>query len=209
MDLKCEIRVGHSPYGDVIPDAKFNQLAMELVGYGAEIIEDAYKVGNVAQDSFSLCVLDPTAPLWKPSTDCVLITAAIGGKGRQYVRNAIAKAISTRDAGEEWGKVLYSQPHRIPGGAFRWGYAANVDSTIIGGSAQAEKDDQLVCTLVGAEFNSAVAEAFRQWSEDYPRQGADDSSHDWFTDSGGAPDWLQYHDMSFFDGNVGVIRLNF
>ena len=209
MDLKCEIRVGPSPYGDVVPQAMFNQLAMELIEYAGFLIEEGCERYDFPKESFGLCVLDPVSPGRWPSSECVLVTAAIGDDGRLYVANAIDKAVRSRNAGEEWGKVLYTQPHRIPGGAFRWGYAANVNGTIVGGSAQSQKQDQKVCESVATEYNYRVARAFEQWEQDHPRKKEDGTSHSWFTDSGVAPGWLQNHPMNAFDGDEGIIRLNF
>jgi hypothetical protein len=201
VSIQVEARINRSPYGDVLPDPWFENLVWDLLFNVAELIESSYQDGSISRDSFGLCILDPTAPLWEPSRDCVLVTAAIGEEGRWFVHNAMAKAISTRDAGTEWGQLLYSQPHRIPSDSFRWGFAANVDGTIVGGSGLKEQDDKGVCQVAGTVFNNMIAESFAEWEERHPRMREGGTSHSWFNNSGTAPGWLHDHQMYGFDGD--------
>jgi hypothetical protein len=113
-------------------------------------------------------ILDPTAPPWKPSEECALGFLTVGADSDRLLIVALAKASLARDHGLSAGAVLYSQPHRVADGYFRWGHTANVEGTIVGGSGLTEVQDRFEAQMVAAEFNYQIARARELWLEANP-----------------------------------------
>ena len=121
--------------------------------------------------SFGIVLLDPTAPLWKPSAECILATIAFGPNGEKYIVNGAAKAIEHRDHGRECGDMVYTANHMLADGDFCYGYSVCLNGTYAGGSALTELQDRLLVTAYVNEFNYLVDRARKHWLERNPDNG--------------------------------------
>lgn len=182
MSIPVLVRIlGISPYPHSVPDKQFLEIISNAVMHRAKEIEQWYDDGVATRNSFAFCLLDPTAPLWKPTDDCVLAVATIGPVGEQFLPNAIAKAFEQRDHGVDCGVLTYVQKHRSPDGDFRWGFSVNLDGTIVGGSGLTEYQDRYQCILLAAEFNYGIWSDRTAWEKVHPKEG--DPSWSWYCDT--------------------------
>lgn len=163
--LRGNIHIISNPYVDMIPDEEFFKLVAGVMADRADDIARRFVAGEYPRNSMGFVVLDRTAPLWKPSDKCVLIVAAIGDEGKDFVSNAMAKAIEHRDHGVDCGVLVYTQKGRLAEGDFRYGFSVCIDGLYVGGSAQSELQDRYQCTLLAADLNYRVDSAIKAWEE--------------------------------------------
>lgn len=113
----------------------------------------------------SFVILDPTAPSGALADDIVMAIAVIGSGANFFAPNAMAKAFCYRDHGVDGSGLVNTQNHRMADGSFRFGGAAEVAGTIVGGSGQTELQDRYQSTVFAADINYAVAAARQRWEE--------------------------------------------
>ncbi len=155
--------VGKNPYSQTVPDEDLEEIIVDAVMDRAREVEQWYErrgalheLHAVQRNSFAFAILDPTAPIWRPTDQTVLAIAAIGPEGEQFVPNALAKAFVHRDHGVDCGVLMYAQKHRLADGDFRKGFSVNLEGTIVGGSGLTEIKDRYQCTLLAAAFNYGI-----------------------------------------------------
>jgi len=175
VTLAFEIRLVTNPWPDTVPSLL--DLLATATRRRAEHIAEQAAEGNYRRESLALVLLDPTAPLSRPTGDAVLAVISIGEEGTRFAPNAMAKAAEHRDHGLECGALALTQKHRLSDGDFRNGFSAEVNGTIVGASGQNSLQDQLEATLFAAEFNYEVARARSDWEEQQGRGG-------WFSAAG-------------------------
>lgn len=161
--LDGQVRVLRNPYSHMIPNEEFFNLVGEAVAARANDIAERYQADEYPRNSMGFVILDRTAPLQKPSDECVLVVAAVGPEGADFVPNAMAKAIEHRDKGVDCGVLVYTQKGRLAEGDFRYGFSVCIDGTYAGGSAQSELQDRYQVTVLVADLNYRVDSAIKTW----------------------------------------------
>jgi hypothetical protein len=203
MLTPVSVLVNPSPYGDVVPQEDFVEIARRVVRKVGGQIMSMRNASEVEKPVFAFALFDPTQPPWMLEYSSWIIAAAYGDDGSRLLPNGLDKGMQTVRFGEEWGKVLYTQPHRIPPGAFRWGFAGMVDGTPGGGSGFSEMQDKRVVYEAASEYNYQIAMAFDRWNAAHPRKRADGKSHSWFTDDGNPP--LMVSDPAFIGTHTAKV----
>lgn len=155
-----------NPYPHTFPDDTFHDMLVDIAEDRAADIEQRHADGEYSRDSMGFVLMNPTAAISTPSMQAILAVISVGPTGKDFIPNALAKAVSTRDRGVECGAQVYSLPHMLPDGSFRYGYAAVVDGTIDGGSGLTEYQDRYQGTLLAADYNLRTADARKIWSEE-------------------------------------------
>jgi hypothetical protein len=168
MALAVSIKLFADPYSHTFPHERLAAAVMSIAAELAEMIERRHATGEFPRNSFGMVVLDPTAPNWKPSSECILATVAIGPEGEDFLVNGLAKAMEHRDHGTNCGTLVYVQPQRLTDGDFCYGFSVNLEGTIVGGSAQTEAQDAMLCTIFAAELNYRIAAAKKAWRTENP-----------------------------------------
>jgi hypothetical protein len=154
-----------NPWGETISDDELYELICEAAVKRADSIAREFDNAEYPRDSMGFIILDPTAPMSRPSEDCVLAIITIGPNGADFVPNAAAKAFEHRDSGVECGVLVYTQPHRLADGDFRYGFSVCVDGTYVGGSGLSEVQDRREGTKLAADFNYGVGAARKLWTD--------------------------------------------
>lgn len=155
-----------NPYPHTFPDDTFHEMLVDIVEDRAADIEKRHADGEYGRLSMGFVIMDPTAAISTPSLRAVMALASVGPEGDDFIPNALAKAVVTRDRGVECGAQVYSLPHMLADGDFRYGFAASVDFTLGGGSGLTEIQDRYQTTLLLADYNLRVATARKAWSEE-------------------------------------------
>ena len=164
-----KVNLIQNPWPHTIPDVELYDLLEWAANRRAYQIHEMLTVGlyeEPARDSMGFVILDPTAAASTPSEECVLATLEIGENGRDFVPNAAAKCMQHRDRGMESGAMVYSQPHRLRDGDFRFGYSVNIEGFFIGGSGRTEAEDKLECTGLAADLIHGVNATRSEWADD-------------------------------------------
>ena len=165
MSLDCQVFILRNPYSETIGDAAFRALLESIIRTRAAEIEERFGAGEYERNRMSFTILDPTAPREAIADDIVMAVALIGPEADFFAPNAMAKAFCYRDSGLEACALINGQNHRLADGSFRFGGAAEVAGTIVGGSGQTELQDRYQCTVLAADFNYRIAMARKQWEE--------------------------------------------
>lgn len=161
------IRSFDNPYPHVMGGGQFEAMLIEL-GHNLKIlINEGYEVGKFKRPSLGLCLMNPAKPA-RRGTEAVLALFAVGPEGKDYLVNAVAKAVTHHNTGQDCGIAAYVEPYRLPDGSFVYGHSTDVAGTIAGASGLSEAQDRYVATLVAAEFNLYITEAHIKWREQNP-----------------------------------------
>lgn len=153
------------PYFQLFPDDTFQELLSDVVRQRGLDIQTRCASGEYSRDSMGFVILDPTASISTPSLQAILAIASVGPTGKDFLVNALAKVVEHRDRGVECGVQVYTRPHMLADGDFRYGYSVLLDGTYVGGSGLTEYEDRYQCTLLAADFNLRVAKARKSWEE--------------------------------------------
>lgn len=192
------VKVYYHPWGHSLDD-NLETILESIAIQCAESVAREHAAGTYARDSLGIAILDPTAPLWKPSTEVLLATIAIGPDGEQFVTNAIAKAVHHRDKQQLAGYGVHVDLTQSADGDFAYGFSTQVDGTIAGASGQSELQDAVEAGHALVEFNYAVRATRKRWLE------AQDPRPRWFCDQN-EPD-RRFREMQaakgyVFDGSI-------
>ncbi|MBW4061081.1 hypothetical protein HJC99_00710 [Candidatus Saccharibacteria bacterium] len=163
------VRVSAGNWNDTFPPGELAKLVYEMGRQLDNEVRRGYESGEYLSDSFGMVILDPAAPNWRPSTDCILATIAVGNNGDGLLVNALAKVVIHRDHGQEAGIAVYTMKRTIPDRYFKWGFSALLDGTFAGGSGQKELQDRMLVTRFVADFNCALDSARKQSEADHPK----------------------------------------
>jgi hypothetical protein len=167
LALEYQLHILRNPYLETIPDGAFRSLLNGVVGARADDIEARFGSGEYVRNRMSFVILDPTAPSGAASDDIVLALALIGPEADFFAPNAVAKAFALREHGADAAGLIAAQNHRLADGGFRFGGAAEVAGTIVGGSGQTDIQDRYQCSVLAAHFNYAVATSRKAWEESH------------------------------------------
>lgn len=165
MALEYQLHTLRNPYAETIADDAFRSLLNALIEARADDIEARFASGEYVRNRMSFVILDPTAPTGAASEDIVLALALIGPEADFFAPNAVAKAFALREHGADAAGLIGAQNHRLADGSFRFGGAAEVAGTIVGGSGQSEIQDRYQCSVLAAHYNYAVATSRKTWEE--------------------------------------------
>lgn len=157
--LPVRVHVRHNPYPHIMPNLP--EVLQELV----EQLADKILAGPYEQKALAGCLLDPTAPRWMESEATVLALFIVGEGVDDKVVNAIAKACTHRDHGVDCGVLAHAAPHRLGDNSFLFGFSAEVNGTIGGGSALWPDEDRQLMEGFIADFNGEVFRANQAWEE--------------------------------------------
>ena len=157
--------MAESPYEHTVPTSLLQHLIYKAAWVVNDTIKTRQKLGEFEKDSFGIVLLDPTAPLWKPSAECILATITFGENGEKYIVNGAAKVIEHRDHGVECGIMVYTANHMLADGDFCWGYSVCLNGTYAGGSGLTELQDRLLVTAFVNEFNYLIDLSRKSWRE--------------------------------------------
>lgn len=177
--LTCKAKILANPYPHTIPDSEFSLLINSIAQRLRDQIYADYtalepgQFHHLRRSSLGLCVMNPTLPRSTPAQDAVMTLIAIGLEGEDYLVNAVGKAVTHWEMGQDCGIGAYVEPHRLPDGAFVYGHSAEVAGTIVGASGATEQQDRSMATRFAAEFNSCVADTRKRWREANP-------DHKWY-----------------------------
>ena len=175
--LQIRVRVFQNPWSHTVPDAKLIEFVTHTAEKRAEHVAKQFEAGAYKRESLGLAILDPSAPLWRPSSETLLATMAIGLEGEQFVPNAIAKAVEHRDKGQLAGYGAYVDLTQTQDGDFTYGFSSQVDGTIAGASGQTELQDACEAGHAAVTFNYWIRVTRKEWldqQETRPR---------WFTNT--------------------------
>jgi hypothetical protein len=172
MSLDVKVTIVHNPYPDTVPDDKLRY----AITQAAEDLADELEIGEYRRNAIAFCVMDPTAGVRVDNRNAVMALVTIGD-ARGFLDNAVAKAFEHRDYGDNCGVLRYTQLHRLPDGTFVFGHSANVDGTIVGGSALLEIEDRWAAFNFGSRINLAIQRIREKWLKDHPH-------HKWFAYNG-------------------------
>lgn len=156
------VRVLENPYPHIVGEEEFTAMMLSIGHNLKTLIDAGYSAGQFKRNSLGLCLMNPTKPARRGS-EAVMALFTIGPEGRLYLPNAVAKAVTHYNFGEDCGKLAYVEPYRLVDGSFVYGHSAEVAGTIAGASALSEAQDRYVATLVAAEFNLNATEAHTFW----------------------------------------------
>ncbi len=196
MPLPVTIRaLEENPYSHALSDSEYRRLLEDVFVARAEHIEQWYENDQATRNSFALCLLSPTAPVWVPGWRSILAVATIGPDGKEFLPNAIGKVCLLKDHQLPLGALLVSQTHRLGHNEFRWDGAACVDGTYVGGSGLAVPQDRYQSIRTAASFNFRVQSAIAAWEEAHPRTGKPRWS--WFNKENKPPECL---DIDYLEG---------
>lgn len=163
MTLSVSVQLFADPWSHLFPLEELGSAIKSIAEATAAEIEARHATGEFNKTSFGIVLLDPTAPLWKPSQDCVLAIIAIGEEGAKYTLNGLAKALEHRDHGFDCGIGVYVRPESLTDGDFKWGYSYQDGSMIAGGSGLSEIQDRLIVGKFVVELNYRIASAKKAW----------------------------------------------
>ncbi len=166
---KYEVRIfGSNPYEHTVPYDLLTQVLTELAEERTLDIQERFENNEYKRNSIAFALLDPTAPFWKLSDETLLAIVGIGPERENYKVNALAKAITHRDYNIDCGILAHTQKHRLPDGAFNWGYSVNLNGTIVGASGLAETQDRHQAILFATSFNNKIVDLRKAWEEAHP-----------------------------------------
>ena len=160
--------IGANPYDHTFPDSEFQQMLEQLATETEATILKGFDSGKYSRNSFGIVLLDPTAPLWKPSSECILATVSIGAEGNFFTTNACAKVMEHRDHGVECGIMVYAANHMLTDGDFAYGFSVCLNGTYAGGSGETELQDRFLVTKFVNKFNYEVDAKRAEWREVNP-----------------------------------------
>lgn len=164
----CEIKVyGNNPYDHIVTDDQLQIIFKELAEERIVDIMKRYTAGEYTDDCISFAILDPTAPDQKPSDETLFATINIS-PDNNLVINAIAKAITQSDYHTDCGILAHTQKHRLPDGAFMFGYSVDVDGTIVGASGLEETQDRYQAYMLAVGLNNKIVDLRKKWEKDHP-----------------------------------------
>lgn len=175
--LETRVRVFLNPWSDTVPNGQLFQIVQMVADKRAEHIERQFQAGEYERDSFGLVILDPTAPVSRPSSETLLAAIEIGPNGEHCLPNGIAKAVWHRDHGQPAGYGVYVDLTTSADGDFCWGFSTQVDNTIGGGSGQNELQDACEVGHALVTFNFLVRQARKAWFDERAKADARPS---WF-----------------------------
>lgn len=161
------IKVIENPYPHIVGEEGFMTMLLSIGHNLKVLIDGAHEAGAFKRNSLGLCLMNPTKPARRGS-EAIMALLAVGPEGRSYLTNAVAKAVTHYNHGEDCGKLAYVEPYRLVDGSFAFGHSAEVAGTIAGASGLSEAQDRYLATLVAAEFNLNVTEAHQSWRADNP-----------------------------------------
>ncbi len=160
-------RVLSNPYPHIFPSDTFDRL-IHTIGEGIQgIVESRHMSGEFKRPSLGMCLINPAKPA-RRGTEGVLALITIGPEGPDYLANAVAKAVTHHNTGQDCGIAAYVEPYRLPDGSFCYGHSAEVAGTIAGASALSEAQDRLMATILAAEFNYTVTAAHEEFKKQHP-----------------------------------------
>lgn len=162
------IKIYQNPWSHTFPDAEMIELFTNIAATRAQSVRLKYDINHYNRDSLAISILDPAAPLWRPSNQTLLATIAIGPEGEDFVVNAIAKAVEHRDKGRMAGYGVHVDLTQTGDGDFCYGFSTQVDETIAGASGQTELQDAYEAGMAAVEFNYWVRRMRQAWREVHP-----------------------------------------
>jgi hypothetical protein len=176
--LKVDVRIIQNPWLHSVPTKVLGEILMRIAALTAERIRTRKEQGIYEESRLAIALLDPTAPMSRPSEQCVLAIILIGDDAEEFITFALDKAFEHRDHGMNNGAAIAAHKQVLPDGATRWGHSACVDdTTFVGASAQLSIVDRLEATVFGAEFNCEIHRTREEWEKDHP-------GGDWYCDQG-------------------------
>lgn len=175
--LEYKVRLYLNPWGETITKDELPRILKHVAETRAMHVGRQFDLGHYKRNSLGLAILDPTAPIWRPSTHTLLATIAIGPEGERFLPNAVAKAVEHRDKGQLAGYGAYVDLTQTADGDFTYGFSCRVDDTIGGASGQTEIQDACEAGHALVTFNYLVRQARGLWlasRQGHPR---------WFSDA--------------------------
>lgn len=160
-------RVLSYPYPHIFEGDTFDLLIHAIGGKLQSMVEIRHTDGEFKRPSLGMCLMNPAKPA-RRGTEAVLALIAIGPEGPDYLVNAVAKAVTHHNTGQDCGIAAYVEPYRLPDGSFCYGHSAEVAGTIAGASALSEAQDRLMATILAAEFNYTVTAAHEEFKKQHP-----------------------------------------
>lgn len=162
------VRVYQNPWEHSVPNARLIEIVEHVAETRATHVEKHHESGHYSRPSLALSILNPEAELWRPSSETLLATIAIGIEGERFVENAIAKAVQHRDHGFPAGYGVYVDLTQSGDGDFCYGYSTKVDNTYGGVSAQTELQDACEAGHALVTFNYLVRLERTEWRMAHP-----------------------------------------
>jgi len=159
------VRLFANPWPESVPTERLTQILETVARHRAEDLEERAASGEYAHAMISIAILDPTAPLTRPTDEALLAVIEIGEGAANATPNALGKACAHRDHGVDFGTLLMAQRHRIADGEFRRGLSSDVNGTITGASGLTGIQDQFQAGVAAAELNYGVGAARIEWEE--------------------------------------------
>lgn len=190
MAVASKLFVNGNPWAGMIPAGQLLRVCADVTNEVAGQSEAWFEAGQSKRNSFGLCLLDPTAPIWKPSIDSILLLSLIGDEGESFIPNAVAKAVGLRDRGGATLASLIQNNHLVPADSFRWDGAVTLKGTTAGGSGLSEDQDTELSAKAATLFNGMVGELVAEWHAAHPRPG-----HGWLNTANAVPQSLQLNDL--------------
>jgi hypothetical protein len=160
---EIRVRVFQNPWEHTVPNDQLLEIITIVAEKRAEHVKKQFRSGHYSRDSLGLAILDPSAPNWKPSSETLLATIAIGPEGDRFIPNAVAKAVEHRDKGQLAGYGVYVDLTQTQDGDFTYGFSTQVDGTITGASGQTELQDACEAGHAAVSFNYFVRAARQAW----------------------------------------------
>jgi hypothetical protein len=179
--LEVRIRLYRNPWEHTVPNDELVSIIDRVAKSRAVEVQKHFESGEYKRNSMAIVILDPTAPIWKPSAETLLATISIGPDGNDYVVNAIAKAVEHRDKGQLAGYGAYVDLTQTEDGDFTYGYSTQVDNTIGGASGATELQDSSQAGHALVSFNFYIRQARKAWY-DADRAKPKEEHSAWFCD---------------------------
>lgn len=185
--LQTRVRIHHNPWNHRVPDERLVEILTSIVKdrethlrheiMKTNLIKGEGLEGTDARPSFAFVILDPTAPISRPSEETILAVLEIGPNSQDYIPYAIAKAIWHRDHGRRSDYGVYVDTLTSADGDSAWGFSCQVDDTIGGGCDDAQEMAEYEAGVALVTFNHQVRKALREWFE------SQEERPDWFCNS--------------------------
>jgi len=162
------IRIYRNPWEHTVPNEALRAILENIAMKRVDHIADQYQNGHYSRSSLALVILDPTAPLWRPSSETLLAAILIGPDAERFLPNAIAKAVEHRDKGILAGYGAYVDMTQTEDGDFTYGYSTQVDDTIGGASGESEIQDACEAGYALVSFNYHIRSFRIAWRKANP-----------------------------------------
>ncbi len=177
-----QIMIYRTPYSNFMDNNTFKEIIRQIITDRAEALARLHASGEYSRPSMGYAILDPTAPADIPTSQTLMVLAEVGPEGERFGINARAKAFEHRNLNANCGVGVFVSQHRLQQGAFRFGFSADVDGTIVGASGASSIQDRREATILGADFNYRVQQFIEKW------KNAKENKEGWWMNNDNIPD---------------------